>query len=242
MADRVKKVAAGEAERIKTLTKDAAKSQAYLYPLKASLKEPRQGEISVDAIQGILYFISHKELWKPLASKLTPTLTLSFGVTTFMFVFAYLPQAAIMAFTSGPVAAVTAALLTLSESSTIINILSRTYLIEYALIDTFDATLLSRDCTNLVSEGRHVTSAGDPMARLGKLIKKPFSKFTPNAIIQHLLYLLLNLIPVVGTVIFIILQGKNNGPAAHTRYFQLKQYSNSQIEVHVGQNRGAYTS
>ena len=40
MADRVKKVAAGEAERIKTLTKDAAKSQAYLYPLKASLKEP----------------------------------------------------------------------------------------------------------------------------------------------------------------------------------------------------------
>jgi hypothetical protein len=38
MADRVKKVAAGEAERIKTLTTDAAKSQAYLYPLKASLK------------------------------------------------------------------------------------------------------------------------------------------------------------------------------------------------------------
>jgi hypothetical protein len=195
-----------------------------------------------DAIQGILYFISHKELWKPLTSKLSPILTLSFGVTTFMFVFAYLPQAAIMTFTSGPVAAVTAALLTLSESSTIINVLSRTYLIEYALIDTFDATLLSRDCTDLVSEGRDIKSAGDPIARLGKLIKKPFSKFTPNAIVKHLLYLLLNLIPIVGTVIFITLQGKNNGPAAHTRYFQLKQYSNSQIQAHVEQNRGAYTS
>lgn len=40
MADRVKKVAAGEAKRIKALTADAAKSRAYLYPLKASLKEP----------------------------------------------------------------------------------------------------------------------------------------------------------------------------------------------------------
>jgi hypothetical protein len=159
-----------------------------------------------------------------------------------MFVFAYLPQAALMAFTSGPVAAVTAALLTLSESSTIINVLSRTYVLEDALIDAFDATLLSRDCTNLVSEGRHITSTGDPVARLGKLIKKPFKKFTPNTIIKHLLYLLLNLIPIVGTVIFITLQGKTNGPAAHARYFQLKQYSRSQTEAHVEQNRGAYTS
>jgi hypothetical protein len=40
MTDRVKKIATEEAERIKTLTRDAAKSRAYLYPLKARLKEP----------------------------------------------------------------------------------------------------------------------------------------------------------------------------------------------------------
>jgi hypothetical protein len=45
MADRVKEVAIGEAERIKALTTDAAKSQAYLYPLKASLIELRTGEV-----------------------------------------------------------------------------------------------------------------------------------------------------------------------------------------------------
>ena len=37
MADRVKDVAVGEAGRIKSLTTDAVKSQAYLYPLKVSL-------------------------------------------------------------------------------------------------------------------------------------------------------------------------------------------------------------
>ena len=159
-----------------------------------------------------------------------------------MFVVAYLPQAAVMAFTSGPVAAVTAAFLTLSESSTIINLLSRTFLIEDALIDTFDGTLLSRDCTNLVSDGRQIHSGGDPIARLGKLIKKPFAKFAPDAIIRYLLYLPLNIIPVVGTIAFIVLQGKRNGPAAHMRYFQLKQWSSSQREAYIEQYRGGYTS
>lgn len=188
------------------------------------------------------YFISHRDLWRPLKSKLAPTISLSIGVTTLMFFVAYLPQAAVMAFTSGPVAALSAALLTLSESSTIVNLLSRAFFIEDALVDTFDGTLVSKDCVNLVSEGRQITTGGDSMARLGKLVKKPFARFSPNAIIRYFLYLPLNFIPIVGTVIFIILQGKRSGPTAHTRYFQLKEWSNRQIEIHVEQHRGGYTS
>ncbi|EXJ85617.1 hypothetical protein A1O1_05983 [Capronia coronata CBS 617.96] len=225
MADRVKQVAAEEAERVKAMAQEAFQSHAYLYPFK-----------------GILYFVSHKDLWRPLTSKLAPTITLSLGVTTLMFLVAYVPQAAVMAFTSGPVAAITAALLTLSESSTLINLLSRTFLIEDALIDTFDGTLLSQGCTNLVTEGRQVSGGGDNIARLGKLVKKPFAKFTPNAIIRYVLYLPLNFIPIVGTVLFILLQGKRAGPTAHTRYFQLKGWSKRQREVHVDEMRGGYTS
>lgn len=40
MADRVKEVAIGEAERIKALTSDAARSGAYLYPLRVSVPPP----------------------------------------------------------------------------------------------------------------------------------------------------------------------------------------------------------
>lgn len=158
-----------------------------------------------------------------------------------MFVFTYLPQAAIMAFTSGPLAAISAGLLVLSESSTLITILSKNFLIEDALIDTFDGTLMSKNTTDLLSEGRQIKAGGDPMAKLGKLLKKPLVKFTPKAMIRYLMYLPLNFIPVVGTVIFVLLQGKRAGPAAHTRYFQLKQWNKSQQEKHIEQYRGAYT-
>ena len=159
-----------------------------------------------------------------------------------MFFVAYLPQMAIMGLTSGPVAAFTAAILTLSESSTIVNFISRIYLIEDALIDTFDGTLVSKGCTALVSDGRQVKAGRDPIARLGKLISRPLSKFAPSAIIRYFLYLPLNFIPVVGTVVFVILQGKRNGPASHTRYFQLKGWSKTQREEFVEKSRGAYTS
>lgn len=147
-----------------------------------------------------------------------------------------------MAFTSGPIAAVSAALLTLSESSTLVNLLSRTFFIADALVDTFDGTLLSKECTNLVSGGRQIKSGGDSISRLGKLAKSPFAKFSPNALIRYVLYLPLNFIPIIGTVVFVVLQGKRNGPTAHTRYFQLKEWSKSQREAHIEQNRGGYTS
>jgi hypothetical protein len=183
----------------------------------------------------------HRSLWRPLTSKLAPTMTLGLGVTTFMFAFTYVPQAALMAFTSGPIAAITAVLLVLSESSTILNVLSRTFLVEDAIIDTFDGTLVARDCTNLVSEGRQINTGSDPTYKLGKLLKKPFAKFTPGALIRYFMYLPLNFIPVVGTVIFVVLQGKRYGPTAHARYFQLKGWPRSRRDEHVEKNRGAYT-
>ena len=158
-----------------------------------------------------------------------------------MFVFTYLPQAAVMAFTNGPIAAISAAVLVLSESSTLVTVLSKTFLISDALVDTFDGTLVSKNTTNLVSEGRQVKAGGDPIAKLGKLVKKPFERFTPNALIRYVLYLPLNFIPVVGTVIFVLLQAKKAGPASHDRYFQLKGWSKAQKEKHVEEFRGAYT-
>ena len=174
-------------------------------------------------------------------NRLIPTLTLGLGVTVAMFVFTYVPQMAIMAFTQGPLAPISAALLVLSESSTLFTVLSKTFLIEESLVDTFDATLVSKDTTDLVSSGRQIKSGGDSVAKLGKLIKKPFAKFAPKAIIRYLLYLPLNFIPVVGTIMFVILQGRRGGPAAHTRYFQLKEWNNSQREKHIEQNKAAYT-
>lgn len=211
-------------------------------------------------------------------SRLLPTLTLSVGVIAFMFMFTYLPQAAIMTIFNGPLAAFSAALLTLSESSTIITLLSKNFLIEEALLDTFDGvcslgvgacstmladrtghqTLVSRNMTDTVSEGRQIKPGADPMAKLGKIAKKPFEKFTPKAIIRYFIYLPLNFIPLVGTAIFLTLQGmtllclvgrwaltsdtgKRVGESAHNRYFQLKKWSNSTKEAWIREHQAAYT-
>lgn len=165
------------------------------------------------------------------------------GITTFMFLFTYVPQVAMLFFTSGPIAAITTVFLILSESSTLTMVLSKAFLIEDSLIDTFDGTLVARGETGLVERERQVKSsgAGDAIARLGKLVSKPFAKFTPRAIIRYLMYLPLNFIPVVGTVIFVLLQGKRFGPKVHARYFQLKKMSSMQKEKHVEERRGAYT-
>ncbi|KAI9753455.1 MAG: hypothetical protein M4579_005139 [Chaenotheca gracillima] len=226
MSDKVKETVAEDYQRIKALSRDAARSGAYLYPIK-----------------GIAYFVAHRSLWKPLLSKLAPTVTLAVGVTTFMFVFAYVPQAAILSVVNGPFAIISSILLTLSESSTLATVLSKSFLLEDALVDTFDGTLVTRNETGVVSEGRQIKSGtGDPIGKLGKLIKKPFERFTPKAIIRYFIYLPFNFIPVVGTVIFIILQGRNTGPMAHARYFQLKEWSNSQKKEWIHERKAAYTS
>lgn len=163
---------------------------------------------SADVTQGIVYFFSHRSLWKPFWTKLGPTLVLSVGVLASMFAFTYLPQLAVLVFVDGPVAVLSTCLLVMNESSTIINMVAKTWILQDALLDTFDGTLVSKNATNLVTEGRELKSGSDPMAKLGKVLKSPFERFSPSAIIRYVMYLPLNFIPVVGTVVFIGLQGQ----------------------------------
>jgi uncharacterized protein involved in cysteine biosynthesis len=221
---KAREVAKEDLDKAKVLFNDATKSGSFLYPIK-----------------GIFYFLSHRSLWRPLASRILPTLGLSVGVIVSMFTFTYVPQLAMLVFVNGPLAVFTTVLLILSESSTIISLLSRNFLLQDALLDTFDGTLVSRDASNIVSEGRQLKSGADPMAKLGKVLKSPFAKFSPKALVRYVMYLPLNFIPVVGTVIFIIVQGRTRGWTVHDRYFQLKKWSASQREQWLKEHTGAYS-
>lgn len=225
MSELIKETAKEDIQRAKVFAQDAARSGGYLYPFR-----------------GILYYVSHRDLWKPLLSKLAPSVTLGLGITVFMFTFTYIPQAAILALVNGPLAIFSTIVLVLNESSTIFNAISKAFIIDDALIDTFDGVLLAQNLTNIVSEGRQIKSGTDPISKLGKIIKKPFARFTPQAIIRYFMYLPLNFIPVVGTVMFVFLQGKKLGPTVHTRYFQLKGMKKSQRDEFVERRQAAYTS
>ncbi|KAH1276058.1 hypothetical protein KXW98_002215 [Aspergillus fumigatus] len=201
MADKLKGALHEEADNFKAVAHGIAVSGAYLYPVK-----------------GILFFSYHKDLWRPFISRAVQTIGLGLGVTTAMFFFTYVPQAAIMTFTSGPLAPISAALLVLSESSTITNLLARSFVLADALTDTFDGTLVARGHTELVAKGRQIkASGGGAVSRLGRLLNRPLERMRPSAL------------------------GKKTGPVAHLRYFQLKGWDERKREEWVKKNQGGYT-
>lgn len=185
-------------DKAKVLIEDAAKSRAYLYPLKVSdlrLTQLRRTLISRLPCQGIFYFLTHTALWRPFFSRLPPTLLLSAGVVSCMFVFTYVPQLAVLVFLNGPLAIFTTGLLVLNESSTIASIVNRNIMLQEALLDTFDGTLVARNATDIVQEGRQLKAGSDPIAKLGKILKSPFDRFSPKVLIRYIMYLPLNFIP-----------------------------------------------
>ncbi|TGZ81260.1 hypothetical protein EX30DRAFT_331256 [Ascodesmis nigricans] len=221
--DKVVDTAKAEAKGIRALADASLRSKTYLYP-----------------IQGIIYFLRHRSLWKPLTSKLAPMAGLSVGVIATMFAFTYVPQSILLTFVNGPLAFISTIALVLSESAAIITALSRNFIVDDALTDVFDGVLVEEDCMRLVSQGRELKPTGGGVGRLGKALKRPFRKFTPQAIIQYFLYLPLNFIPVIGTVMFIFIQGRKQGPGYHARYFQLKAFKNSQRKDFIDQRKPAY--
>ncbi|KAL4892971.1 hypothetical protein BDV59DRAFT_208115 [Aspergillus ambiguus] len=230
MTDKIKDTVLAEAKAAQDVAHDVARAGAYLYPIK-----------------GLIYFATHRPLWRPLLSQAGQTIALGLGVTTGMFFFTYVPQMTLMVFTSGPLLApFSAALLVLSESSTITNFLARSFVLRDALTDTFDGTLVACGCDELVSAGRTVerTGAGtgaDAMARLGRVVRKPLARLHPRALLRSLLLLPLNFVPVVGTLAYVFVQGRRFGPVAHERYFQLKGWGESRKEAWVKKFQGAYT-
>lgn len=86
----------------------------------------------------MLYFASHRSLWKPLGAQILPAMGTGVAILASMFFFTYLPQAAIMTLFNGPIAGLTTILLVLSESSALFMFVCKSLLVQEALIDTFD--------------------------------------------------------------------------------------------------------
>ncbi|OJJ51364.1 hypothetical protein ASPZODRAFT_127432 [Penicilliopsis zonata CBS 506.65] len=214
MSTHIKAALADEASRLQSSAHQIAKSGAYLYPLK-----------------GIVYLLTHRNLWSPLVARAWQTLTLGAGITVLLFATTYIPQVALLAFTSGPLAPVSAALLVLSESSTLTNFfLTKSNASRVALGEVFDDTLLARGSGHLLDDRE--------AKRDGKRMKIP-SFSVP--LVRSLVYLPLNFVPVVGTISYIVLQGRKIGPFAHARYFHLKGWRGDEVREWVEAHRGGYT-
>ncbi|KAJ2916056.1 hypothetical protein MD484_g4393, partial [Candolleomyces efflorescens] len=208
-----------------SLTQDAVLSGAWAYP-----------------VLGIAYLASHASLYKAVGPVVIKALLASAGITIGMFVFTYLPQVALCAIVTGPLAFIPAAIMVLAESYVIASVVSRTFFLSEAQDKIFDAVLLQQGNAQLVEGGRETQSSSSGVKKLGKSLYKPLNRFSPASILRYVASLPLNSIPVVGTALFLLYNGRKLGPTFHGRYFQLKGFNSSQSQEYVGKRKAAYTA
>ncbi|WEW60547.1 hypothetical protein PRK78_006034 [Emydomyces testavorans] len=222
----------------------------HLHSLRTSLLTALHSGTYTYPLHGILYLLSHRPLWSPLLTHLLPTLSLSILITAALFFLTYLPQTALLALTgSGVLAPLSAAVLVLGESASLTNLLARRFVLREALVDVFDGTLVARGQGGLVARAREVREArggrDDAIARLGRVVRKGSGSVGVEGLVggwvRSLVYLPLNFVPVVGSVMYVVAQGRRVGDLAHARYFELKGWSAGEREEWLRKNRAAYT-
>ena len=111
------------------------------------------------------------------------------------------------------------------------------------LVDVFDAVLINEGLADLLDGSRLLdTEAHDPVKMLGKpTVSAVFLPFSLRQILEFIFFLPLNLIPVAGTPLFLILTGYRAGPLHHWRYFKLLGLTKQEREVFVRSRKLRYT-
>ncbi|KAJ3526090.1 hypothetical protein NM208_g11356 [Fusarium decemcellulare] len=120
--------------------------------------------------------------------------------------------------------------LVLGEGLVIIQGLFEGFFVDECRVDVFDAALIKLSHKELIAPHRILfVDAPNAVRMLGKPTSPAI--YTPWSIIQIvelIVFLPLNLVPIVGTPAFIIITGTRLGKLAHYRWFQLKGYSKVQ--------------
>ena len=111
------------------------------------------------------------------------------------------------------------------------------------LVDVFDAVLINEGYMDLIATSRLIDQDGrDPVKQLGKpTTSAVYSPFSLRQILEFIFFLPLNLIPVAGTPMFLILTGYRAGPFHHWRYFKLREFTKKEKKAFIKRRQLKYT-
>ena len=171
-----------------------------------------------------------------LAKSLT-TSAIVFAVLAF---FTYVPQAALLSLITGPLGPILAIFLLGAESIFLLTFFAKPLFLEPALLQVFDAALLENGQHQLVKDGK--TKYSGLADRAGGALVRPLQALSRDGVVGYLLTLPLNIVPVLGTISFVCINGYRAGPGWHARYFQLKGFDNAQRKAFVDKHRPEYTA
>lgn len=134
-------------------------------------------------------------------------------------------------------------------------LLFEAFFVDETMVDVFDAVLINEGLENLVGRKRILLKpddddddddgrrgSQDPVKKLGKPERPAiYSPFSFRQIVEFVLLLPLNLIPVAGTPIFLVLTGYRAGPFHHWRYFNLLGFSKKERKAYIKRKQLKYT-
>ena len=196
-------------------------------------------------LKGIVYFLLHPAFYPLLGARLLPIFLISLFVLFTLFFWTYLPLVAALAIFHGPLAWFQAAILLLGIGTAITALLFEGFFVDETLVDIFDAVLVDKGFADLVEVSRPVDSqehTQNPIKRLGRpQVSAVYSPFSLRQILEFIILLPLNFIPIAGTIIFLVLTGYRAGPLHHWRYFKLLGLSKKERKATVRERRFSYT-
>lgn len=159
-----------------------------------------------------------------------------------LFIWTYLPQVAFLAIFHGPAAWLNATVLVLGEGAAVTAILFEAFFVDETLVDIFDAVLITQGYEDLVGRAR-ILNHGERTAP--KMLGKPtvstvYSPFSLRQIIEFIVLLPLNLVPILGVPLFLILTGYRGGPFHHWRYFKLIGLTKKERNAYIKRRKVQY--
>lgn len=172
-----------------------------------------------------------------------PILFLSAFIYVNLFLWTYLPQVAFLAIFHGMGAWLNATVLVLGEGAAVVALLFEAFFADETMVDVFDAVLINEGLADLVGTARIFKPEAENSVRmLGKPTKSAvYSPFSFRQIVEFIILLPVNLIPIVGVPIFLFLTGYRAGPFHHWRYFKLLELSKKDRQGYIRKRQMKYT-
>jgi len=150
---------------------------------------------------------------------------------------------AFLAIFHGRLAWLNATFLVLGEGAAIVALLFEAFCVDDTLVDIFDSVLINEGNKDLVATSRILDPDGEnPVKQLGRpTISAVYSPFSFRQILEFIVFLPLNLIPVAGTPMFLVITGYRAGPLHHWRYFKLMGFTKKERRAFIKRRQLKYT-
>jgi uncharacterized protein involved in cysteine biosynthesis len=124
-----------------------------------------------------------------------------------------------------------------------VALLFEAFFVDETLVDVFDGVLVNEGFEDLVGQERILhPEAENAVKMLGKPTRSAvYSPFSLRQIIEFIVLLPINLIPVAGVPLFLGLTGYRAGPLHHWRYFKLLDLSKEERQRYIKSEQMSYT-